>query len=179
MSENTGARRLGRVRLTGLETSQQGLGRMGMSALYGPTDWDGRHRHDPPRHGAGVALLDTADVYGTGHNEVLVGRAVATGPLRRDAVQIATTSFGVLETCDHTTHFNGQTTLAFDPADPDLATGESHCLAHHVWTEDGTRTLLVMSIRDLDTFARREGRRLFVDRRLVIDWTDKRPSRAG
>ncbi|MEW2549253.1 nuclear transport factor 2 family protein [Streptomyces sp. NPDC047002] len=88
-------------------------------------------------------------------------------------------SFGVLETYDHTTHFNGQSTLAFDPADPDLATGESYCLAHHVWTEDGTRTLLVMSIRYLDTFVRQEGRWLFADRRLVVDWTDKRPSQAG
>ncbi|MEW2549252.1 aldo/keto reductase [Streptomyces sp. NPDC047002] len=94
MSENTGTRQLGRVHLAGLETSQQGLGCMGMSELYGPTDWDGALGTIHRAMELGVTLLDTADVYGTGHNEVLVGRAVATGPLRRDAVQIAT-KFGV------------------------------------------------------------------------------------
>jgi aryl-alcohol dehydrogenase-like predicted oxidoreductase len=39
----------------------------------------------------GVTFLDTADVYGAGHNEVLVGRAIAS---RRDQVQLAT-KFGI------------------------------------------------------------------------------------
>ncbi|ADD43405.1 aldo/keto reductase [Stackebrandtia nassauensis] len=74
-----------------LTVSAQGLGCMGMSEFYGPGDWDEsiatvRHALDN-----GVSFLDTADVYGQGHNEVLVGRAIAG---RRDEVQLAT-KFGI------------------------------------------------------------------------------------
>jgi aryl-alcohol dehydrogenase-like predicted oxidoreductase len=80
-----------RVNIGGLEVSAQGLGCMGMSEFYGPTDWD---QSIATLHRAielGVTLLDTADVYGQGHNEVLVGRAIHD---RRDQVQIAT-KFGI------------------------------------------------------------------------------------
>jgi hypothetical protein len=43
-------------------------------------------------------------------------------------------AFKVLETYDATTHFNGQSTITLDD---DHATGESYCLAHHIWVEDG------------------------------------------
>jgi hypothetical protein len=36
---------------------------------------------------------------------------------------------------------------------------------------------MVASIRYLDTFARHEGRWLFAERRLMVDWTETRPSR--
>ncbi len=65
-----------------------GLGTMGMSpGYYGPVDDDesiATIRHAIDR---GVTLIDTADVYGDGHNERLVGRALAG---RRDAVVLAT-----------------------------------------------------------------------------------------
>jgi aryl-alcohol dehydrogenase-like predicted oxidoreductase len=64
---------------------------MGMSEYYGPSDWDtsiGTIRH---AFELGVTFLDTADQYGAGHNEVLVGRAVAG---HRDTVQLAT-KFGI------------------------------------------------------------------------------------
>ncbi|MGH3880580.1 MAG: aldo/keto reductase [Actinophytocola sp.] len=76
-----------------LEVSALGLGCMGMSEVYGPVD-------DTESIGVvhraldlGVTLLDTADVYGTGHNEELVGRAIAG---RRDEVVLAT-KFGIRE----------------------------------------------------------------------------------
>ena len=73
-----------------------------------------------------------------------------------------------------TTHFNGQSTVSLDG---DRATGESYCLAHHVSVEDdGRRTLMVASIRYLDTFVRQDGVWLFAERRLMVDWTDTRPS---
>ncbi|MDG4825892.1 nuclear transport factor 2 family protein [Asanoa sp. WMMD1127] len=74
-----------------------------------------------------------------------------------------------------TTHFNGQSTVALDG---DRATGETYCLAHHLWTEGAERTLMVMSIRYLDSFVRSEGRWLIAERRLIVDWVDRRPSAA-
>lgn len=75
------------VSLGGLTTSRQGLGCMGMSEGYGAPDWDGCVATVRRALDLGVTLIDTADAYGAGHNEVLVGRAVAG---RRDEVQLAT-----------------------------------------------------------------------------------------
>jgi aryl-alcohol dehydrogenase-like predicted oxidoreductase len=71
----------------GLVVSAIGLGCMGMSQSYGPAD---RTEAVATVHRAldlGVTFLDTSDVYGMGHNEELVGEAVAG---RRDEVQLAT-----------------------------------------------------------------------------------------
>jgi aryl-alcohol dehydrogenase-like predicted oxidoreductase len=77
--------------LAGLRVSVQGLGCMGMSEWYGPADWDESVATVRRALDLGVTLLDTADIYGAGHNEVLVGRAIAG---RRDRVQVAT-KFGI------------------------------------------------------------------------------------
>jgi aryl-alcohol dehydrogenase-like predicted oxidoreductase len=74
-----------------LSVSAQGLGCMGMSQWYGPTDWDESIATVRRALELGVTFLDTANVYGAGHNEVLVGRAIAG---RRDEVQLAT-KFGI------------------------------------------------------------------------------------
>ncbi|HVW44666.1 MAG TPA: aldo/keto reductase [Amycolatopsis sp.] len=80
-------RKLGR-----LEVGAQGLGCMGMSASYGVRDND--EESVATIHRAlelGVTLLDTANVYGQGDNEELVGRAIRD---RRDQVVLAT-KFGI------------------------------------------------------------------------------------
>jgi aryl-alcohol dehydrogenase-like predicted oxidoreductase len=79
-----GRRRLGR---NGPEVSAIGLGCMGMSEFYGTgSDQESiatiHHALD-----RGVSFLDTADMYGWGKNEILVGRAIAE---RRNEVFLAT-----------------------------------------------------------------------------------------
>lgn len=86
-------RRLGK---SSLVVSGLGLGCMGMSEFYGETD-DAESiatiHHAIER---GVTFLDTADMYGIGRNEELVGRAVAG---RRHAVIVAT-KFGNVRGAD-------------------------------------------------------------------------------
>jgi aryl-alcohol dehydrogenase-like predicted oxidoreductase len=76
----------------GLEVSAEGLGCMGMSEFYGTAD-EGEARATIHRAlELGIDLLDTADQYGIGDNERLVGEAIAD---RRDAVVLAT-KFGIV-----------------------------------------------------------------------------------
>jgi aryl-alcohol dehydrogenase-like predicted oxidoreductase len=79
------------TKLGDLPVSVQGLGCMGMSEWYGHADWDECIATIHRALDEGVTFLDTADIYGAGHNEVLVGRAIAH---RRDEVQLAT-KFGI------------------------------------------------------------------------------------
>lgn len=71
----------------GLTVSAIGLGAMGMSAYYGPTD---EAEAIATLHRAvdlGVTLIDTAEAYGPFENEKLIGRALG---YRRDEIVIAT-----------------------------------------------------------------------------------------
>jgi aryl-alcohol dehydrogenase-like predicted oxidoreductase len=79
------------TKLGQLTVSAQGLGCMGMSEWYGAADWDSSIETIHRALDLGVTFVDTADVYGAGHNEVLVGRGIAG---RRDEVQLAT-KFGI------------------------------------------------------------------------------------
>ncbi|WP_376097491.1 aldo/keto reductase [Roseomonas sp. CCTCC AB2023176] len=97
---------------SGLTVSAIGLGCMGMSEFYGPTDGDANRAAFDRALELGMTFLDTADMYGDGANEELVGR-FSRG--RRDKVVIAT-KFGFIR----------------DPNDPmarPLNTTAAHCRA--------------------------------------------------
>jgi aryl-alcohol dehydrogenase-like predicted oxidoreductase len=76
----------------GLDVSALGLGCMGMSEFYGPADDEQSVKTIHRALSLGITLLDTADMYGIGKNEQLVGAAIAD---RRDEAVVAT-KFGIV-----------------------------------------------------------------------------------
>ncbi len=78
---------------TGPQVSAIGLGTMGMSDFYGPADADESVATIHAALDAGVTLIDTGDFYGSGHNELLIARALRD----RDRDQVAiSVKFGAL-----------------------------------------------------------------------------------
>jgi aryl-alcohol dehydrogenase-like predicted oxidoreductase len=73
--------------LRDLTVSAIGLGCMGMSEFYGPSDEAESIATIHRALDVGVTFLDTSDMYGSGHNEQLMGKAIAG---RRSEVQLAT-----------------------------------------------------------------------------------------
>jgi hypothetical protein len=86
----------------------------------------------------------------------------------RDAL---TPVFADLNRYEATTHFNGQSTVEIDG---NRATGESYTIAHHVYTDDGGRKIMIASLRYLDTFAKIDRAWFFAERNLIVDWTETR-----
>jgi hypothetical protein len=124
------------------------------------------------RDADGQKALFTADtrfvVYmegpGTDPSQVVEGREGLT-PIFED-----------LNRYQATMHFNGQSTVELDG---DRATGESYCIAHHLYTEADTRMLMVAWLRYLDVFVKVDGAWLFAERELIVEWTETRPSPTG
>lgn len=75
-----------------LVASRLGLGCMGMSEWYGPTNDKESKATIQAAFDLGLNFIDTADVYGNGHNESLIGKALK--PIRHDV--ILATKFGFL-----------------------------------------------------------------------------------
>ena len=83
-------RKLGK---TGPTVSTFGLGAMGMSGMYGPSD---RQESIATIHAAldaGINLIDTGDFYGMGHNEMLIAEALKGVPRERYVLSV---KFGAL-----------------------------------------------------------------------------------
>jgi hypothetical protein len=81
--------------------------------------------------------------------------------------------FSDLDQYQSTTHFNGQSTIVLDGH---RATGESYTIAHHLFTADGKRKIMIASLCYLDTVAKIDGAWYFAERDLILDWSETRPS---
>jgi aryl-alcohol dehydrogenase-like predicted oxidoreductase len=77
----------------GLVVSELGLGCMGMSQAYGPAEEEESVATLERALELGITLFDTANAYGRGHNERLVGRVIAA---HRDQAVLAT-KFGIAD----------------------------------------------------------------------------------
>ncbi len=82
----------------GFRVPAVGLGCGGMSGTYGPADDAESIATIHAALDAGITLLDTADFYGMGHNETLIGRALRPGDRERAVLSV---KFGGLRGPDH------------------------------------------------------------------------------
>ncbi len=75
-----------------------GLGCMGMSGMYGPTDDEESIRAIHAAIAGGVTLIDTGDFYGMGHNELLIGRALRELDSSAREKLVLSVKFGAMRT---------------------------------------------------------------------------------
>ncbi len=108
-------RKLGK---TGSTVSAIGLGAMGMSGMYGPSDRAESLATIHAALGAGINLIDTGDFYGMGHNEMLIGEALKDH--RREDVVISV-KFGAQRSPDGAF-------LGFDGSPPAVKTALAYTL---------------------------------------------------
>ena len=80
--------------------------------------------------------------------------------------------FAALKQYEVTMHFNGQSTVTLDG---ERATGETYCIAHHVFSADGARKIMLAYLRYLDSYVKRGGTWLFAERNLYLEFSDTRP----
>jgi hypothetical protein len=79
--------------------------------------------------------------------------------------------FEALNQYEVTMHFNGQSTVALGG---DRASAEAYCIAHHVFSEDGERKIMVAHLRYLDTLVKQGGTWLFAERNLYLEFSETR-----
>jgi hypothetical protein len=80
--------------------------------------------------------------------------------------------FDDLNRYEATMHFNGQSSVILDG---DQATGDSYTIAHHVYTDDGSRMMMVAWLRYLDSFAKVDQAWYISERQIILQWSETRP----
>lgn len=80
--------------------------------------------------------------------------------------------FADLDRYAATMHFVGQSTIL--SISGNRATGEAYTLAHHLTVENGKRRLMIATLRYSDRFVKIDGKWLFAERLLYVDWIEER-----
>jgi len=80
--------------------------------------------------------------------------------------------FDNLNTYRATMHFNGQSTVL--KLNDDTAKGIAYCIAHHQTITDGVQKLMIANIKYHDSFVKQNGKWLFAERKLMVDWIENR-----
>jgi aryl-alcohol dehydrogenase-like predicted oxidoreductase len=101
---------------TGIKVSALGLGLMSMSGVYGNANDDESIRVIHYAIDKGINFLDSADMYGWGHNETLLGRALKG---KRDKVIVAT-KFGQVKLADGKQAVDGRPEYVLQACDASL-----------------------------------------------------------
>jgi len=71
-----------------------------------------------------------------------------------------------------TLHLVGQTTIL--TLTRDRGTGETYCMPHHLTIDGKNRRLMIAALRYTDTFVKTDGTWLFAERKLYVDWLERR-----
>jgi hypothetical protein len=145
------------------ETQQRVVDRTALRDLV-----DAYARHVDRRDAPAVAALFTAD----GRLVSRLHNAAADAPIvRRGRDEIAAALVAGLDRYLVTTHVVGGQVVTIDG---DTATGDTVCLAHHVYENAGAQRMLIMAVRYSDTYARQSGGWGFAERQLYLDWREDR-----
>src|SRR5580704_14050464 len=120
------------------------------------------------RDAEGQKALFTTDTHFEVYMEGL-GNEVSSVLEGREAL---TPVFADLNRYEVTMHFNGQSTVNLEG---NRASGDSYTIAHHVYTEDGTRMMMVAWLRYLDTFAKVDETWSIAERKIILQWSETRP----
>jgi uncharacterized protein (TIGR02246 family) len=129
---------------------------------------DSYARHVDRRDAVAVAALFTPE----GRLVTRLPHAGGAAPIvRQGRDEIAAALAAGLDRYVTTTHVVGGQVVAIDG---DGATGDTVCLAHHVYDNAAGRRMLVWAVRYTDTYARQPGGWGFAERQLHLDWTEDR-----
>lgn len=94
-----------------------------------------------------------------------------------EPTQVISKQTDLLPVFDHlniyraTMHFNGQSSVQLKK---DTATGITYCIAHHQTVKDEVQTLMIAHIKYHDSFVKQNGKWLFAERKLMVDWIENR-----
>jgi hypothetical protein len=80
--------------------------------------------------------------------------------------------FADLNRYEATMHFNGQSTVNLNG---DHATGDSYTIAHHVFTERGSRQMMVAWLHYVDIFTKIGQAWFIAERQIILVWSEARP----
>ncbi|UIF89915.1 nuclear transport factor 2 family protein [Cupriavidus sp. UYPR2.512] len=109
--------------------------------------------------------------------EVFSPDARLTGPgFRMDGAQAIVDGMASLGQYSATQHHVHQQMVVLDG---DTATGETYCVANHLYEQDGVPRKLDWGIRYQDRFERSQGQWRIAARELVVDWTQDLPLRGA